>query len=33
MSMVYLKGGAVYFDLSFLVGKALKVTNMDFKKT
>ena len=26
MSVVYFKGGAVYFDLSFLVGKAFKVT-------
>jgi len=26
MSVMYFKGGAVYFDLSFLVGKAFKVT-------
>jgi len=26
MSVVYFKGDAVYFDLSFLVGKAFRVT-------
>jgi len=26
MSVVYFKGGAVYFDLSFVVGEAFKVT-------
>ena len=33
MSLVYLKGDAGYFDVSFLVGKAFNVIiSMDFKK-